>query len=234
LFALSLLLLFTIRIHPLPPQGDEPRIGTETDTGAWQELAEGLRYVRQHRLIRVLVLASVIIELGSVGPLNVGLVLLANARSWGASGAGWVIGAFSIGAGASALLLTAVGRVPRPGVFHITTLAAGSSSIATFALAPTLPTACALGAFGGLMLGLNGGLTYALVQAATESAYLGRVMSLLSLASFGVGPLVYPVFGAAVARFGTAPVFAASGGICALGALACLLSTDVRRAELPG
>jgi hypothetical protein len=57
-------------------------------------------------------------------------------------------------------------------------------------------------------------------------------MSLLAVASFGTGPLTYPVFGAAAASFGTAPVFAVFGGICALAFVLCLFSPQVRGAEL--
>ncbi|MFD3472247.1 MFS transporter [Streptomyces sp. NPDC058682] len=235
LFALSLTLLFTVRIRALPEEKPDPEAvaGEAKAAGMWQEMTSGLQYVRRQSLVRMLVLALVVVELGCVAPLSIGLVLLARDRDWGASGAGWTLGTFSVGAAVSALLLTTMGRLPRPGVFYIASLAAGSASIASLALAPSPLIAAALGAVGGLTLGLNGGISYALVQSACKPAYLGRVMSLLSLASFGVGPLALPVFGAAVAGFGTAPAFAVFGGTAGLGAVACLFSADVRRAELP-
>ncbi len=229
LFALSLVLLLTVRIAALPAEQNDPAAGP----GVWRELVDGLRYVRRQRLIGVLVMASALVELGSVGPLNVGLVLLADERNWGPSGAGWVIGAFSVGAGVSALLLALTSRMPRPGLVQIITLTVGSAGIASFGLASSLPVAAGIGALAGLMLGLSGGLTYALVQAATEPSYFGRVMSLFSLASFGLGPLTYPVFGAAVGVGGTGPVFAGFGAVCFLGAVGCMFSSAVRRAELP-
>jgi MFS family permease len=197
------------------------------------DLVDGLRYVRGRRLLWTLVTALTLVELGSVAPLNIGLLLLANRNGWGPSGAGWLLGAFGVGAGAGALLLAATGRVPFPGAVYIASLAAGAAAIGCFGLVPSLPVATAVGALAGLLLGLNGGLAYALVQSATEPAYLGRVMALLSLASFGVGPLTYPVFGAVVVILGPAPVFAIFGGICALGAVVCLVSRQVRGAELP-
>ncbi|MFD7080182.1 MFS transporter [Streptomyces sp. NPDC059918] len=239
LFALSLTLLFTVRIRALPVRKSDPEAEAEAEAGEadakgmWQEMTSGLRYVRGQPLVRMLVLALVVVELGCVAPLSIGLVLLAGDRGWGASSAGWTLGTFSVGAAVSSLLLTTMGRLPRPGVFYIASLAAGSASIASLALAPSPLIAASLGAVGGLTLGLNGGISYALVQSACNPAYLGRVMSLLSLASFGVGPLALPVFGAAAAGFGTAPAFAVFGAVAGLGAVACLFSADVRHAELP-
>ncbi|MFJ6479172.1 MFS transporter [Streptomyces sp. NPDC091682] len=242
LFALSLTLLFTVRIRALPVQKPDPETAAEGEAegarggkaaGMWQEMTSGLQYVRRQPLVRMLVLALVVVELGCVAPLSIGVVLLARDRDWGASGAGWTLGTFSIGAAVSALLLTTWGRLPRPGAFYIASLAAGSASIASLALAPSPLIAAALGAVGGLALGLNGGISYALVQSACHPGYLGRVMSLLSLASFGVGPLALPVFGAAAAGFGTAAAFTVFGAIAGLGAVTCLFSTDVRHAELP-
>ena len=44
-------------------------------------------------------LAIALGDLGFVGPLNVGLTLLADERGWGASGMGWVLAGFGTGAG---------------------------------------------------------------------------------------------------------------------------------------
>ncbi|MCZ4125625.1 MFS transporter [Streptomyces sp. H39-S7] len=230
LFAVSLALLLAVRIAPLPP---DDTAGAAARPTPWQDLLDGLRHIRRHPLIGPLVLSGAISELGCAGPLNIGLVLLASDRGWGASGLGWIVSAFGAGAAVSALLLTVVGRLPRAGAVQICTLVVGSAALGSLGLAPSLPLAVGLAALSGLVCGVCGGLSFALVQAATAPAYLGRVGSVMSLTGLGIAPLSYPLFGAAVTAWGAAPVFLASGALSALGAAVGLVSPTVRRAELP-
>ncbi|WP_107397458.1 MFS transporter, partial [Streptomyces acidiscabies] len=82
-------------------------------SGAWGdwrrgvvgELVDGVRYVRRDRVLSALVLAITLSDLGFVGPMNLGLTLLAGERGWGASGLGLVLAGFGVGAGAASLLL---------------------------------------------------------------------------------------------------------------------------------
>ncbi|MEW2520532.1 MFS transporter [Actinacidiphila alni] len=233
LFATSVPLLVTTRIGPLPsPSSGEPA-KTGRDSGAWRELVDGLRYVRRHRLVGPLVVSGALCELGLVGPLNVGMVLLTQDRGWGSTGYGWIIAGFGAGAAAGALLLTVRGRIARAGAVQIGTLFAGSAGVGLIGVVPALPLAVAVALVTGLLCGICGGLGYALVQSATEPAYLGRVTSVMSLSSFGLAPLAYPLFGAAVGLWGAGPVFLASAGLGMTGGLLGLLTPAVRAAELP-
>lgn len=81
---------------------------------------------------------------------------------------------------------------------------------------------------------LGGALCGALTQTAADPAYLGRVTSVSTLFTHALAPLSYPVTGAAVALWGTGPVFVASASLCAAGAMAGLLLAPLRHAELPG
>ncbi|NEC33312.1 MFS transporter, partial [Streptomyces rubrogriseus] len=108
LIAVSVPLLVSVRLRELPPDD------TATAEGgtAWRDLRDGLRYIRRHRVLGPLMLVIALGDLGFVGPLNIGLTLLADERGWGASGMGWVLAGFGVGAGTAALLLTVRGRVP--------------------------------------------------------------------------------------------------------------------------
>jgi hypothetical protein len=172
-------------------------------------------------------------ELGFVGPLNLGLVLLARERDWGASGMGWIVAAFGIGAGATALLLAVRGRVPRAGLVMCLTVLAGAVAIGTLAYLPSVTLAAAAAVCVGLFAGLGGSLSGALIQTVTEPAYLGRVTSVSTLFTHAIAPLSYPVTGAAVAVWGTGPVFVTSASVCAAGAVTGLAVAALRRAELP-
>lgn len=233
LFAVSLPLLLAVRMSPLP-EGDGTEAGAGPGGTAWRELADGLRHIRRHPLLGPLMLVVAVSELGFVGPLNLGLILLSQERGWGASGMGWVIAAFGIGAGASALLLTVRGRVPRAGLVMCLTVLVGAVAIGALAYAPSVPLAAGVALLIGLFAGLGGALCGALTQTAADPAYLGRVTSVSTLFTHALAPLSYPVTGAAVALWGTGPVFVASASLCAAGAVAGLLLAPLRRAELPG
>ncbi|MFK0098398.1 MFS transporter [Streptomyces sp. NPDC091040] len=229
LFAVSLPLLLAVRMAPLPA----PEAAAPTGS-AWHELADGLRHIRRHPVLGPLMLVVAVSELGFVGPLNLGLILLSDERGWGASGMGWVVAAFGTGAGASALLLAVRGRVPRAGLVMCLTVLVGALAIAALAYVPSLPLAAAVAVLVGLFAGLGGSLCGALTQTVTEPAYLGRVTSVSTLFTHALAPLSYPVTGAAVALWGTGPVFVASAVLCATGVVTGLLIAPLRRAELPG
>ncbi|MFE2844112.1 MFS transporter [Streptomyces scopuliridis] len=230
LFALSLPLLLAVRMIPgaAKPPADDAEAGT-----AWGELRDGLRHIRRHRVLAPLMLVIAVGELGFVGPLNIGLTLLVQERGWGADGMGWIVAAFGTGAGVSSLLLTVRGRMPRAGLVQSVVLCGGAVAVAGLAYTPSLALAVLAGAFIGLLAGLSGALTGALLQTAADPAYLGRVTSVATLFTLGVAPLCYPVTGAAVGLWGTGPVFVVSAAVCGTGGLLGLCFKALRRAELP-
>lgn len=227
--ALSLPLLLTIRIRSL---GSHDAAQPETGT-ARHELLDGLRYIRRHRLIGPLVAAGAICELGLTGTLNVGMVLLNAERGWGPSGYGWIVSSFSAGAAASAALLAIAGWLPRAGLMLAGTLLVGCAGAATIALVPALWLAAVLAAVIGLCAGVFGSLDNALIQTAADPAYLGRVTSVVMLTMVGLAPLSYPLVGAAIGAWGSAPVFVGCGTFASLGVVIALASDAVRHAELP-
>jgi predicted MFS family arabinose efflux permease len=225
LFAASLPLLVAVRIAP--------QAGTRARGKAWSDLTEGLRYIHGHRVLRPLIVVIALSDLGFVGPLNIGLTLLADQRGWGAGGAGWVLAGFGTGAGAVSLLLTAKGRVPRAGLVLSVSGVTSAACIAGLAYVPQVPFAVAVALSVGLVSGLNGVLCGALLQAESDPAYVGRVTSVSSFFSLGVAPLTFPLTGAAIGLWGTGPVFTVSAAVCGLAGLYGLCSGPLRRAELP-
>ncbi|MCP3767856.1 MFS transporter [Streptomyces sp. MAR25Y5] len=229
LFALSLPLLLTVRMRPLAARGEE-----RSEPGTMgQDLVDGLRYIRRHRLIGPLVTAGAVCELGLIGTLHVGMVLLNAERGWGPSGYGWIVGGFGAGAAAGATLFTVAGRLPRAGLVMAGTLFVGCTGAATVALVPTLWLAVVLAMVTGLSAGVFGTLNNALIQTTADPAYLGRVTSVVMLTMVGLAPLSYPLVGAAIGTWGAAPVFTGCGAFAGLGAVIALASGAVRRAELP-
>ncbi|WP_427923050.1 MFS transporter [Streptomyces sp. cg40] len=229
LIAISVPLLISVRVRELPP--DDTATGTPTT--AWRDLVTGLRYIRRHRVLAPLILAIALGDLGFVAPLNVGLTLLVDQRGWGASGMGWVLAGFGVGAGSASMTLTVRGRLPRAGQVAAWSIIAGSIAIAALAYAPSLLLAVGVALLIGLLAGLSGVMCGALLQTHSDPAYLGRVTALSSLVSLGLAPLTMPLSAAAIGAWGTGPVFVVSAVVCGLGGVIALAVRDLRRAELP-
>ncbi|MFD7059403.1 MFS transporter [Streptomyces sp. NPDC059906] len=229
LIAVSVPLLVSVRMRELPPDD------TATAEGgtAWRDLRDGLRYIRRHRVLGPLMLVIALGDLGFVGPLNIGLTLLADERGWGASGMGWVLAGFGVGAGTAALLLTVRGRVPHAGYVVAGALVPGAVAIGALAQAPALVVAVGTALLIGLLAGLSGALCGALLQTQSAPALLGRVTAVSGIVSLGIAPLSMPLSAAAIGVWGTGPVFAVSAVVCGLGGVVALCAPGVRRAELP-
>ncbi|MEW1720473.1 MFS transporter [Streptomyces sp. NPDC093109] len=236
LFALSLPLLIAVRIAPLPdvaPSPDDDGRAAGSDGTAWRDLTDGLRHIRRDRVLAPLVAVLATSELGFAGPLNIGVALLAGERGWGVTGLGWIVGGFGAGAVVASLLLAVRGRLPRAGLVQQGCLALAAAALGALAFAPSLPVAVVVAITVGLTAGLSGALCAALLQTAADPAYLGRVTAVSSLFALGLAPLTYPLTGAAVAAWGTRPVFVASAAIVALGSVIGLCVRSLRGAELP-
>ncbi|MFE9839530.1 MFS transporter [Streptomyces sp. NPDC005551] len=200
---------------------------------AWRELRDGLRYIRRHPVLAPLILAVALGDLGFVGPLNVGLALLADQRGWGAAGMGWVLAGFGTGAGLVSLLLTARGRLPYAGRVMAVALLLGCVAMGSLAHLPGVAAATGAALLVGLLAGLSGVLCGALLQTETDPAYLGRVSAVAGIVSLGFAPLSMPLSATAIGVWGTGPVFVVSAAVCGLGGVVALCSGPLRRAELP-
>jgi MFS family permease len=241
LFALSLALLLAVRVAgPAVAEAGEAAPArslsgsSRAERGAaWRELVDGLHHVRRNPVLCPLVVGGALSEVALSGPLNVGLVLLAGQRGWGASGMAWIVSAFGAGAGLSGLLITVLGRLPRAGTVQPVALVLASAGVGAVALAPGLGGAVALAGISGLVASVSGSLSSALVQSAADPAYLGRVTAVTSFSAFGLSPLSYPLFGGAAAAWGIGPVYVVCGALGMAGAAVTFAAPAARRAELP-
>ncbi|WP_237525254.1 MFS transporter [Streptomyces sp. SID4985] len=221
----------TVPLGPPPPKA--PETARRAGAAAWHDLRAGLAYIRHHRVLGPLVLAIALGDLGFVAPLNIGLTLLADQRGWGASGMGWVLAGFGVGAGAVSMLLAVRGRLPRAGLVTGCACTAGAVAVGALGQASALPVAVGIALLIGLLAGLSGALCGALLQTQGDPAYLGRVVSVASLVSLGIAPLSMPLSAAAIGTWGTGPVYAVSAAVCGLGGVVVLAFPALRRAELP-
>ncbi|WP_433364789.1 MFS transporter [Actinoplanes sp. CA-142083] len=222
-------LVSVMALRRLPP-GPAAGPGSEPVTVA---LRSGLRYLGRHRLLRTVLLVSLLTNLGFVGPMNIGLALVSDQRGWGSAGVGALLAGFGAGAVASSLVMLRVRWRWSVGVAMAVGIAVQGLAVLAVAVAGRLETTVAATVVVGLTSGVVGILSSALTQARTDDAFRGRVGSVSSFANLGVTPLAMAVTGVAADRIGTVPAFVACAGLELVGAALCLTVADLRKASLP-
>jgi MFS family permease len=222
-FGISLVFLALIRLRPSAE--------SETSDSATlrRSIGDGLRGVWRNATLRGTLAVSFVAELGFTGPYNVGMVLLAQERGWGAAGVGYMFTAFGIGAAAAALGMAAVRRLFPAGWVIILGLVGQAAGLLAIALIPALPAALAISLLVGICSSATGTTLITLVQRRAEPSQLGRVMSVVSLTGYSTVPVANALTGAVAAAASAAGAFAAGGGIVGVAAVAAVLTRPVRR-----
>ncbi|GAA2390829.1 MFS transporter [Catellatospora methionotrophica] len=194
---------------------------------------EGLRYLARHRLLRAVTLVGLLVNLGAVGPLNVGLALVAAERGWGAAGIGGMLAGFGIGSAAGNVLMMRWRPAGRLGLIVACCAVVQCGALFAIAIAPLPAWAFAATALGGLAGGPQAVLLNGLTHAYTADSHRGRVASINNLANLGITPLTMALMGFAAAQFGTVTAFAASAALILAAAALCLTIPTLRHAHLP-
>lgn len=215
-FVVSVASLASVRPRPAASRSGprEPLLGA---------LRAGLAYLVRHRLLRVLLLVSLLTNLGFVGPMNVGLALVSTARGWGAAGIGDMLAGFGTGAVAGALLMMRVRSGSGGRAIAAVCAAIQGGAVFTIAVAPHLWTAVLATTLTGLTSGPLAIVITSLTQRFTDDRFRGRVASVNTLANLGVTPMAMAVMGAVAGRLGNVPAFAGSAGLELAAGLMCVL-----------
>lgn len=193
------------------------------------ELREGLAYVVDTRLIRMLFVATAFIGIFFAGiyqallPVFARDVLHVNAFAY-------ALLSTALGAGmfAGALFIASRGDMPRKGDALLWSLLVASGVIFVFAISRWYPLSLLMMLGWGVCAAFFMNLTLTLIQKHTPDRLMGRVMSVQSLAFMGMNPIGNLQAGALAEWLG-APV-AASIGALVLGVVAVWLL--VREPEL--
>jgi MFS family permease len=195
----------------------------QPDGGLAGQIVAGLRYAWADFGIRLALIVIAVIDFAAQGAIGVGLPTLAHGRyAAGAAGLGILFAAWGVGATAGAL---GAGFVPPPRRFGMLIVALclwlGLGIIGVGLVPSLLPAALLMGVTG---IGTGVVNTYGIswLQRRTDPNMVGRVMSLVMLASQGLTPIGYIASGA-VAQFNTTWLFVIAGAmmlVCGLGAVA--------------
>jgi MFS family permease len=179
----------------------------------WASILAGVKYLWDDKPLRLVFLVIMALNFLFVGPLLVGIPVLANQRlPEGAVAFGLLISAYSGGNLAGYLLS---GALPRP----------SGNVMRIFLIALMVVFGLVLGAFGFLrstwvdfalmlMLGLGNGYIsitlFTWMQLRTPKAMLGRMMSMMMLSNTGLVPISQAISGA-VSRLSLTWLFAGAG-----------------------
>ncbi len=163
--------------------------GGVRQTHVWDDLREGIAYVRGHAFTRTVL--QLVALVGTFGFTHVVLmpVMASTILGGGPAENGYLLGAVGVGATLGALSVATLRPPRRPGQVIVTFAFAGAACLLMFAFSRHLLLSLILSAgVGGSILGF---LTTAnsAIQTSLPDALRGRVMSIYSLALIGSGPL---------------------------------------------
>ena len=231
-FLISFLLLAFMRLKPEQPEADqsaESQTAEKKGGGSvWTSIADGFRFVRSDAAMFTLFVLIAGIELFVQGPVIVGIPVLADTQlPQGALAVGIIFSAYAAGALFGGLL-AGVLPVPKRSLGHILTFTYVLSGILIIPFG--FLTATWLAAVLVVVIGVMGGYTNimftAWLQARTPQRVMGRVMSLLMIASIGLSPISSAVSGGLI-KLSLGWVFVGAGAMMALLSLAAATRREI-------
>lgn len=237
-FFISSLLLVFMRLNPGAQEstGHSGKRQTEEEKvgdSIWASIADGFRFVRADAAMFALFLLIAGIELFVQGPVIVGIPVLASTRlPQGALAVGIIYSAYAGGALLGALI---AGALPAPErhlgrILIISYVLSGILIIPFGFLTATWPVAGLV-----VVIGVLGGYTNIMflswLQARTPQAVMGRVMSLLMVASIGLSPISNAVSGALI-KLSLGWVFVGAGAAMALLSVGAGLRKEIRELKM--
>ena len=235
-FAVSVATLATVRPRPLPEADGDADAGGGAGRKAAPSYAKdfraGLSFLLRHTVLGPMTLVVLLINVGFVGPMNIGMAELADHRGWGASGIGLMLTGFGLGSAAGALLMSRLKVRGGAGIWMAGLGAVQGVAVFSTALVPGTGTAVAATAVVGLCSGPIAVISSILTQSETPDEFRGRVSAFSTLLSLGIVPLAGAATGFAIAAVGIVGAYAGCGAVEVAGLL-MLLFPGFRRAACP-
>ncbi len=180
------------------------------------EIGEMFRAVASDKILLPMMLLAVAVNLFATGPVIIGPAALARLRfsSAGSIAYGVMLSSFGIGL-MSGLTAGSFLRVKKMGLTLLAANVIVAAGIAALSVAPSLVAACGSMLVVGLTQGFLGVLFFSWIQKRVAQAMMGRVMSVLGLATVGLTPVSSAIAGA-LASISVSLMFLFSGALLAL------------------
>ena len=228
-FAFSALMIGLMRTRP-------DRETAREHPSAWDDLKEGLRYVRSRAWLWVAMVAATVSLLATWGPWEV-LVpyVVRNDLGGSAAALGLVFAAGGVGSVTVAIVIGQRGRLPRRAVTVLyLTWAVGMLMTAGFGLVSEVWQAALVAFVSESCITALIVIWFTLLQRLVPAHLLGRVSSLDWLISIGGVPLSFAVVGPAAAAFGVDATLIGAGVIGAAITIAFMFYPGARDPERDG
>ena len=202
-FLLSAISLWVMR--PIPGFGSQNH--------PWRDVVEGVRYVAGNTTIRVMVIIIALANFLLTGPLLVGIPVLASQRlPEGAAAFGMIISAYALG-NLGGMGIAGGTRRPSPrilgwvgtGIFPLF-----AAIYVALGMVTATWMAVALMVVAGVANGYLAIIIISSLQRMAPKNLVGRVMSLLMLSMYGLGPISQAISGA-ILQISLPGLFAAAG-----------------------
>lgn len=166
-----------------------PPVHQQESTRFWVSMVEGVRYVRQHRIILVLLTVPAFLSLLGLPFIVLMPAVARNLIGVGASGLGFLMGGAGVGAVIAALFIAARGTPEHRGSMILTSACVFSVALILLSEAHSFWVAFLLLAImGGTIVGALT-LTNTTIQMTTPPKLRGRVMAMYYMAMTGFLPL---------------------------------------------
>jgi MFS family permease len=209
--------------HPAPDPADsvsEPLQEPGAESGV-------LSLLLHSRLLQALLVVTVVANLAYGATFEVAMPDLAHAR-FGAAGYGALLACLAAGGLAGTLSAARSKSLRRPAVVACSAFLLASLAIALIPFLGGLPGAAAAVLVLGAGSGFGNVVMITLVQHWAPSRLLGRVMSLVMLASMGSFPVSVAVAGIVVRHLGPTPFFPICAAVLDVALIAALAQRQIR------
>jgi MFS transporter, DHA3 family, macrolide efflux protein len=222
--------LFIRRLPRLLPEAEK---GAERrQTNQWQDLKDGLSYLRRERVLLVLTALNALVQI-MIAPFMV--VYVAVNRAWFGGEYGTLAlfeFSFFVGMIAGSMI---VGKtaVKRAGMAYILGLFAVGLTIAAMAVSKTIPLMVFFNFAAGIALPFAQIPMTTYMQAIVPDAFRGRVNAVQTMSSMGIQPLGIGLGGLLINVVGPAWMFVIMGLGMGFAALVGLLDQAFRAARVP-
>jgi len=223
---------FVFAIVPLArlPRGDRQRGPATGRAGMWDSIAHGLGYVWNDAALRSLVLIIAGLNLWAIGPITVGMPVLAKFKFGSSAAFGTMMSCFGAGALAGMMLAGMFRPTRRRGYLFLSFVFVESAGIVAMPFCDQLWLIAILMVFIGICGGIANILMMAWIQGHVDHALMGRVMSVIMFAAVGLMPVSLALAGLVAERHVTG-MFAVSGVLMMLTALVAGLSPATRHID---
>jgi len=231
-FAFATLTLWLMKGDSRQAQAVQKDEGAAADITGLNSLAdsirEGLRYAWGDPVTRAILFVVAAIDFSFVGPFAIGLASLADHRfAGGAVAFGTMLSMWGGGALLGTIVAGSIGQPRHRGKLLLGVTTALGVGLSLLGIVPNVVAASVVIGTMGVASGFVNVVFIAWLQGRTDPLMLGRVMSLVMLASLGLAPLSYAIAGA-LADLHATIMFVAAGAIVLIAAVFASASRAVR------